>query len=148
MSDYRPPSGTPEYLESGGGSPFLPDPAGPDAETAPRRRRRTPWVVAVLAVLLLGGGAAAWAVMSFFRQGAQPAEALPASTIAYVSVDLDPSGGQKIDAFRTLDKFPAFKDQVGVSSTDDVRRKLGQAFVSDLGCDGAELRRRHRAVAR
>ncbi|MFZ2016129.1 MAG: DUF3352 domain-containing protein [Nocardioides sp.] len=134
MSDYQPPSGAPEYLDSGSGSPFVPDPAGPAAETAPRRRRRTPWIVAILAVLLLGGGAAAWAVMSFFRQGAQPAEALPASTIAYVSVDLDPSGGQKIDAFRTLNKFPAFKDQVGVSSTDDVRRKIGQAFVSDLGC--------------
>ena len=137
MSDYQPPSGTPEYLESGPGLPSAPDqlPPGEEAPSA-RRRRRTPWVVAIVAVLLLGGGAAAWAVMSFFRQGAQPAEALPASTLAYVSIDLDPSGGQKIDAFKTLNKFPAFKDQVGVNSTDDVRRKIGQAFISDLGCDG------------
>lgn len=136
MSDHQPPSGTPEYLESGGGRPFVPDPDQPGEEHARPRRRRTPWVIAVVVVLLLGGGAATWAVMSFFRQGPQPAEALPASTIAYVSVDLDPSGGQKIDAFRTLNKFPAFKDQVGVSSTDDVRRKVGQAFVSDLACTG------------
>jgi hypothetical protein len=137
MSDYQPPSGTPEYLESGPGLPYPPDQASPGEETpAVRRRRRTPWVIGIVAVLLLGGGAAAWAVMSFFQQGAQPAEALPASTIAYVGVDLDPSGGQKIDAFKTLNKFPAFKDQVGVNSTDDVRRKIGQAFISDLGCAG------------
>ena len=136
MSDHEPSSGTPEYLESGGGVPFPYDGPRPDVDQPRARRRRTPWVVAIVAVLLVGGGAAAWAVLSFFRQGAQPAEALPASTIAYASVDLDPSGSQKIDAFTTLNRFPAFKDQVGVSSTDDVRRKIGQAFVSDLGCDG------------
>jgi len=137
MSDQQPPSGTPEYLEPGGGQPLLTDPgaavAGPPV---PRRRRRTPWVLAVVGVLLLGGGAAAWAAMSWFRQGAQPAEALPASTLAYLSVDLDPSGSQKIDAFKTLDKFPAFKDQVGVDSTDDVRRKIGESILDGLHCQG------------
>ena len=73
----------------------------------------------VVGVLALGAGAMAAA--SFFAQGAQPAEALPSTTVAYASVDLDPSGSQKIDAFRTLNKFPAFKDKVGIHSVDDVR---------------------------
>jgi len=60
--------------------------------------------------------------MSFFSTGAQPAEALPDSTLAYVSIDLDPSGGQKIEAVRTLNKFPEFKDQLGLETDDDVRR--------------------------
>ena len=74
--------------------------------------------------------------MSFFQQGAQPAEALPSTTIAYASIDLDPSGSQKIDAFKTLNKFPAFKDQVGIHSVDDVRQKLGDELIKGLGCDG------------
>jgi hypothetical protein len=85
--------------------------------------------VGVLAI-----GAGAWAALSFFQQGAQPAEALPASTVAYLSIDLDPSGGQKIDAFRTLDKFPAFKDKVGIHSVDDVRRKIGEELIKSTGC--------------
>ena len=72
----------------------------------------------------------------FFQQGSQPAEALPSTTIAYASIDLDPSGSQKIDAFRTLNKFPAFKDQVGIHSVDDVRKKLGDELIKGLGCDG------------
>jgi hypothetical protein len=132
MSDQQPPGGTPEYLDSGHASPLPPS----DPSTGPRRRsRRTTWLVGggVVGVLALGAGA--WAAMSFFQQGPQPAEALPASTIAYVGIDLDPSGGQKIDAFRTLDKFPAFKDKLGIHSTDDVRRKIGEAIIEGTGCD-------------
>jgi hypothetical protein len=92
-------------------------------------------------VALLGVGAGAWAALSFFQQGAQPAEALPASTVGYLSLDLDPAGGQKIDAFRTLNKFPAFKDEVGVNSVDELRRKVGEALVSDSGCPGLDYGR-------
>ena len=55
----------------------------------------------------------------------QPAEALPAGTLAYASVDLDPSGSQKIEAFRMLKKFPAFKEELGgFDADDDIRRKI------------------------
>jgi hypothetical protein len=103
---------------------------------AGRRSRRTTWLVGggVVGLLVVGGGA--WAAMSFFQQGSQPAEALPSTTIAYASVDLDPSGSQKIDAFKTLEKFPAFKDQIGIHSVDDVRKKLGDELIKGLGCDG------------
>ncbi|HEY3531274.1 MAG TPA: DUF3352 domain-containing protein [Nocardioides sp.] len=133
MSEHQPPGGTPEYLEYGSGDPLPPE--QPTATDAPRpRRRRRAWWIGGGVVALLGLGAGAWAALNFFQQGAQPAEALPASTVAYLSIDLDPAGGQKIDAFRTLNKFPAFKNEVGVNSVDDIRRKVGESMLSDTGC--------------
>src|SRR3954454_15960865 len=121
MSEHQPPSGAPEYLEYGSGGPIPPEPPAPrEGETPARKNRRLWWVAGgVVAVAALGAGA--WAALGFFQQGAQPAEALPSTTMAYLSIDLDPSGGQKIDAFRTLKKFPAFSDQVGVNSVDDIK---------------------------
>jgi len=136
MSENHPPAGTPEYLEYGGGEPLSPaaPPSGGGSGGSGSRRGRRAWWIGAGAVAVLGVGAGAWAAVAFFEQGAQPAEALPASTIAYVSIDLDPSGGQKIDAFRTLNKFPAFKDEVGVNSVDDIRRKVGESLLEDTGC--------------
>ena len=44
---------------------------------------------------------------------------LPASTFALVTVDLNPSGGQKVEAIKTLRKFPSFRDQVGLKPDSD-----------------------------
>jgi len=141
MSEHQPPSGTPEYLEHGYGGP--PPPAGEHLdETSPQPRgRRRVWWVAGGVVALAGLGAGAWAAMGFFQQGAQPAEALPSSTVAYLSLDLDPSGGQKIDAFRTLNKFPAFSHEVGVNSVDELRHKVGQELVGQADCPGLDYDR-------
>ena len=76
---------------------------------------------AAAAVLVAGG---VWAATAFLAVGDQPAEALPASTLGYVSVDLDPSGGQKVEALRTLRKFPAFAEQVDLGAEDDLRELL------------------------
>ena len=81
-------------------------------------------------------GAGAWAAWSFLTTGPQPAEALPASTLAYASVDLDPSGGQKVEALRTLNKFPAFEDEVGIGADDDVRKVLVEKILEDAPCEG------------
>ena len=134
MSEQQPPGGVPEYLEQGSGTPLLSAQAPPGEAVAGRRRGPRIWWIGGGVLALAGLGAGAWAALGFFQQGAQPAEALPASTMAYLSVDLDPSGGQKIDAFRTLNKFPAFKDQVGVSSVDDIRRKVGEGLISAAHC--------------
>jgi len=88
----------------------------------------------VLAALAVGGGAAAWAAASFFGQGSQPAEALPASTIGYVSIDLDPSGGQKIAALKLARKFPAFKEKVGLRTDDDLRAWIFKELAADADC--------------
>jgi hypothetical protein len=140
MSEQQPPAGTPEYLEYGGGSPIPPEPT-PPTETSGGRGGRRAWWIAGGAVALLGVGAGAWAALGFFQQGAQPAEALPSSTVAYLSIDLDPAGGQKIDAFRTLNKFPAFKDEVGVDSVDELRHKIGEQLVGEADCPGLDYDR-------
>lgn len=127
-----PPSGPPEFLESGGGAPA---PREPRADGSPAKKG-----------LLVGGGVlglaavgvGAWAAYGFFSTGPQPAEALPAATLGYASIDLDPSGGQKIEALKTLNKFPAFKDYVGISSDDDLRKEIFERINDEAGCDGLD----------
>ena len=91
---------------------------------------------------LVAGGAVvaggAWAATSFFATGAQPAEALPDSTVAYLSVDLDPSGGQKIEAIKTLRKFPGFADNVDLETDDDLRERLFEEITSSGECEGLD----------
>jgi len=118
MSSTTPPpadAGGPEYLDQTGG-----DAVGPAAESgAGRGGRRTALVAggSVVGLALVGGGV--WAAMSFFATGTQPAEALPAGTLGYASIDLNPSGGQKIEAFRMIQKFPAIKKELGGLDADD-----------------------------
>ena len=81
----------------------------------------------IVAGLALVGGAAfgAW---SLFAHRAQPAEALPDSTLGYASIDLDPSGEQKIEAIKILKKFPAFNDEIDLDTDDDIRKKMFDEF--------------------
>ncbi|MEO5853502.1 MAG: DUF3352 domain-containing protein [Nocardioides sp.] len=121
------PSGGPEYLEQGGGAPYQPG--------AGRARNLRPVLIsgALVGGLAVAGGAA-WAAMSFLSTGAQPAEALPASTLGYASIDLDPAGGQKVEAVRTLNKFPAFKDQLNLDTDDDIRKRIFDEIQGGGGC--------------
>lgn len=96
--------------------------------------------------LLVGGGVVglgavavgAWAAYGFLSTGPQPAEALPADTLAYASVDLDPSGGQKIEALRTLNKFPAFEDEVGIGDDEDLRKVLFDKIQEEAQCESLD----------
>lgn len=128
----EPPTGSPETLDSRGGAPI---PASKDGSGG----RRTAFIAAGAAIGAVGVAGLAWAAWSFFATGAQPSEALPDSTLAYASIDLDPSGGQKIEALRTLRKFPAFKDQVGLKADDDVREWIFDKIQgSTSGCEGLD----------
>ena len=123
--------GAPEYLEADAGSPLPPDaPAAPAGGGGRRRGLLIGGGIAALAVL----GVGAWAAAQFFATGAQPSEALPASTIGYASIDLDPSGAQKIEALRTLNKFPAFKDELDLELDDDIRQKIFEEIDLPEGC--------------
>lgn len=125
-----PPSGPPPV---GPPPEYLASPAASGGSGRGGRRTALAAGGAVLGVALLAGGG--WALWSFLATGPQPAEALPDSTLAYAAIDLDPSGGQKIEALRTLKKFPAFEDEVGLDTDDDIREWVFDQFVDATGCD-------------
>ncbi|HUR06163.1 MAG TPA: DUF3352 domain-containing protein [Nonomuraea sp.] len=78
----------------------------------PAKKSRKGWIIAIasaLAVVLLGGGAV-WAVGAIGGGGTQPHEVLPASSIAYVRLDLDPAANQKVALFQIARKFTVTKD--------------------------------------
>ena len=120
--------GGPDYLDTTG--PIEQPPANDN-------RKRM-----ILVGALVAGGAVvaggAWAATSFFATGSQPAEALPDSTIAYMSVDLDPAGGQKIEAIKTLRKFPAFTDELDLETDDDLRERLFEEIMKSGECVGLD----------
>lgn len=132
MSNTTPPGpGGPEFLESSAGSPVVSE------ERSSDNRKRLLALGGLVGVLAVGGGAV-WAASSFLATGAQPAEAMPAGTLGYVSIDLDPSGGQKIEAIQTLRKFPAFKEHIGLEADDDLREKLFEEIVKSGECEGLD----------
>jgi len=110
---------------------------GPPGLTEPRegraRRRLVVAGVAGLVVALLGGGA--YAAYSFLAgSGPDPEDVLPASTVAVISVDLDPSAGQKIEAIKTIRKFPALKKQLGLQADDDLRKWAFDKILDEADC--------------
>lgn len=122
------PAERPEYLDGTG-------PAQPAPVNDNKKRLIAVGAIVAGGAVVAGG---AWAATSFFATGAQPAEALPASTVAYVSVDLDPSGGQKIEAIKTLRKFPGFTDEVDLQADEDLRERLFEEITSSGECEGLD----------
>src|SRR4051794_13876519 len=104
------------------------------AERRPGSTRKYVAAFAAAALAAVGVGGAVWAWQSFLSQGAQPAEALPANTLAYAALDLDPPGGQKVEAFKTLQRFPSIKRELGLGTVDDVQRSVVKQLSSDSGC--------------
>jgi hypothetical protein len=89
----------------------------------------------ILAIVGLGaGGAFAWQQVG--GGGAQPESVLPSTTIAFAKVDLDPAGGQKLDAIRFARKFPKAKDQVREDS--DLREVIVKALQKDKALAGVD----------
>lgn len=107
---------------------------GPRVAADPPRSRRYVAALgaAVVAAAAVGGGM--WAWRSWTKQGPQPAQALPANTLAYAALDLDPPGEQKVAAYRTLRKFPTLKKDLGLGSTDDLRQSIVDQVGDGAGC--------------
>ncbi len=121
-STYQ-PAGAPTYLGTG-------DILGA-SEPAPRgggKRKLAAIGVGVVAVAGIGVGAA-FAAGAFGGSSAQPDALVPATAVGYVSIDLDPSLGQKVDALRFLRKFPSAKASLG--STDDIRKWVFEQATKD-----------------
>jgi hypothetical protein len=79
-------------------------------------------------------GAGAYGVSQFMSGGSSPATAVPANAIAYVSLDLDPSGAQKIEAIKIMRKFPGLRSELKIGSRDDLRRTIFEEALKDSGC--------------
>ncbi|MCW2785075.1 MAG: hypothetical protein JWP74_1592 [Marmoricola sp.] len=114
----------------------------PYVAPAPARRRRlgVVGVVAVVVVAVLVGGA--YAVYALLNGGGpKPAEALPASTVAIISIDLNPSASQKIAAIKTIRKFPALKKSLGLQADDDLRRFIFDRATRHGSCSSLDYDR-------
>lgn len=131
MSDPNVPENLPHPDGSESAVPFE------EAPVKVRRGRRTAVValVALFVSAVLGGGAFA-VYTAFFDGGPQPAEVLPTSTVAVLSIDLDPSAGQKIEALKSIRKFPRLKEDLGLDPTDDLRKFIVEEAI---GCDGVDF---------
>ncbi len=117
----------PEYLQQGGGQPLPPTSSGSSG------RRKA--VIAGGAIIGLGAATAAvFGAVWYFGTGPQPAEALPDSTIAYLSVDIDPSGKQLLEAKEALEKFPAWNNEE-ISNKKDLREALFDEALAQAPCD-------------
>ena len=114
-------------------------------EYSPPPPPRKSWGVAavvasvVVVVLVVAGGFAAW--RWFNGAGPRPAEVLPASTFALVTVDLNPSGGQKVEAIKTLRKFPSFRDEVGLKPDSDPLERLFEEMQKEGDCKSLDYER-------
>src|SRR5436190_22686434 len=111
----------------------------------PQPEPRRSWgVLAVVAsvvavVLVAAGGFAAWRF--FFAGGPQPAEVLPASTFALATLDLDPAGGQKVEAIKTLRKFPTFREKSDLKPDSDPLKRLFDEVQDEGQCKGLDYDR-------
>ncbi len=126
-------------LEQGSGGPI--PPARPQQRSGGGGRK---WLIVGAVVGALAVGAAAFGAYTWLTStGPQPAEALPADTLGYVSIDLDPSGSQKIAALKTFQKFPAadeWLDDEGIGSGDDIRKFIFTKIQEEEGvCDGLDF---------
>ena len=107
-------------------------PQSEEGGSAAGRGRRAGLVAAAAAAVVVAVGAGAYGVVQLLAGGSSPATAVPADAVAYVSLDLDPSAAQKIEAFKILRKFPSFKKELG--SRDDIRKAVFEEIRKDDGC--------------
>ena len=131
MSHHGSSASEPEHLSSG-------DPAAPRERSGRRLAFLLGGIIALVG--LVGGALAAWS--AYAGPGAQPSEALPADTLGYASIDLDPSGKQKIEAIRILRTLPAFTDEYDIDTRDDLRRLIVEQGLEGSDCDldyGADI---------
>jgi hypothetical protein len=109
MSSNNP--GQPEYL---GSEPVRDGSTGAGS----RLGRRTGLVVGVAVATVAAVGAGAYGVTQLMSGGSSAASAVPASAIGFVSLDLDPSAAQKIEAIEIMRKFPGLRSELDISSGD------------------------------
>ncbi len=93
-----------------------------------RRPRTRTLVTGGLSAALVGGVVYGGIAVAGFLSGGgtQPEDVLPATTIGFVKVDLDPSAGQKVDALRLLRRFPELD-----ADSDDLKAVLLEDLLDE-----------------
>lgn len=143
MSTLPPPPGAPGP-ETSAGPGSVPPPAGGTVTASdsggPRRRMPLGLKIGfgVLTLALIAG--AAVGVVAFTKLsggGPQPADVLPASTVAYVRLDLDPSASQKIALLDLIDRVPEVKQELGLEDVDSQADLREVAFTDWFGLEDA-----------
>jgi len=95
--------------------------------------RRWVWsAVAAGSVLVLTVGGVAF-VNILGGGGAQPEDVLPANAVAFAKLDLNPSAGQKLAAYRLSSKLPKVKGRVTSEDTSVKESTFGLIFTGDAG---------------
>lgn len=103
-----------------------------DAPVQKQSRAKTVALVGGLVAIVAGTAAAGvgWTVFSRLNGGGpQPESMLPADTVAFMKVDLNPSAGQKVAAVRFALRFPEAKGKV--TETSDLREVAFEKLQED-----------------
>ncbi|MDX6301148.1 MAG: hypothetical protein QOF53_2362 [Nocardioidaceae bacterium] len=136
MSSFDPPADHPADPGSGFGPEYLGTERDPQETGEAPRRRRTALVAAAAVAVVAACGAGAYGVAQLMSGGTSPATAVPADAVGYVSLDLDPSASQKIEAIKIFRKFPSLRHELRIGSRDDLRRSLFEGVLGDSDCKG------------
>lgn len=132
MSSNNPfdPAGEPEFLSQG----------PPEPAPVERSGRTRVAVLAGVGVVAAGAvGVGAWGVAQLLGGGGPgAASVIPDTALLYAAVDLDPSASQKVEAIKTLKKFPAIDEELGIDAGDDIRRKLIDTLADEGTCTGLD----------
>jgi len=123
--------GQPEYLGPAA-------PGGTTDEGSTHRGRRAGIVAAAAVAVVAAIGAGTYGLVQLMSGGESAASAVPAGALGFVSIDLDPSASQKIEAIKILHKFPALKKEAKIGSRDDVRRAVFDEIVKSGDCSGVD----------
>lgn len=142
MSTLPPPPGAPGPETNAGAVGGPPPPASTgDAATGgggSGRRMSLGLKVGfgVLTLALIAG--AAVGVVAYTKLsggGPQPADVLPATTVAYARLDLDPSASQKIALLDLIDRVPEVKEGLGLEEVDSQADLREVAFTDWFGLE-------------
>jgi hypothetical protein len=133
MSDTFADQSEPEFLGSGE--------VEPDRSGRRRAGKRTGVVAGAAVAVVAAVGVGAYGVVQLMSGGSSPASAVPADALGYVSLDLDPSASQKIEAIKILRKFPSLQEELDISSRDDLRRAVFEQIQDDGSCADLEYDR-------
>ncbi|MEO6411628.1 MAG: DUF3352 domain-containing protein [Pedococcus sp.] len=121
-----------DALPAGEYPPYVPRLA---PTTRAARIRMAALVGGILAIVAVGAGGT-YVFQQVGGGGPQPESVMPAGTIAFAKVDLDPSAGQKVDAIRFIRKFPDTKGEVQEDS--DLRAVIFKGLQDDGQLKGVD----------